>query len=116
LTTAIMNFACMCNKDLLYGWNAPDAAGAGAAGLAIALIPADIGMVPLLVAGAVSGYGLDVLDQEVQSFGKPVNWNHAACASKMGFLSAIPVIHNQFKAAIWNVMSGITGVKGCEGY
>jgi hypothetical protein len=42
----------------------------------------------------------------VKNPGKPIDFNNAACASRMGILGAIPKVGDGLKAFAWNVMQG----------
>jgi hypothetical protein len=94
------------NRPLAENWNTTDATYSGVAGELIALFPDDAPIIAIPIAGAITGWAGDVIDQERKNPGKPINWNHAACASKAGFVGGVPIIGNPLKSLLWNIMQG----------
>jgi hypothetical protein len=63
----------------------------------------------LLTFGFVAGTVQDVIAQEVQNPGGPINWNHAVCAGGAGAAGSIPVVGSEARAIIYNVIQTVAG-------
>jgi RHS repeat-associated protein len=103
------------------GWNWFDALAGGTSNLLMSKTPEGSGAAMGL--GFLLGTGGEVLSEELQHPGAPVNWNHALCTGATSAYSAGLIFggdsegsaSSDVKATIWDTVKSTVGTKYCEG-